>query len=395
MVAFQETSLFEEFSRDASTRNKDPYNRAFSEAWVQALTTDSNLADWYVDCVDFRAAFRPFSDSHAAGMTQKLLQWSLIESPDITDYPIGYDTPAAWQPVIDELASSEELREDFDGRLNAFDPVTSVPERYIGTLIASSLLQSERHHDGDISVLDIGCSRNHGLGWLHARANPKAIWELNRPYPYLRQSSPTTQMQLNRLILPFATQYGAMYGVDQWPIQDELMRRWFRVCRNPAEFLDPKIDAQQTMLESYLEQPDVDIEFVHANFATPDLGDIPATDHTAGLDADAKFDVITSCTMKYLLKPDERRHVTDNAMNHLADGGIYVETGFCYVDQTANGDHPADQLVYLNDWRNPFSFETHVLRKGSEEFETILACDNGRCNTIEPRGILAAYLAAN
>ncbi|MEO7617425.1 MAG: class I SAM-dependent methyltransferase [Candidatus Saccharibacteria bacterium] len=291
--------------------------------------------------------------------TQKQL---LVQYP--LTYPLEFKTAAVWEHAITKIFSDTIHFEEFCLDLENRTVQSNVSERYKAFKLVLMLMKDRL---GEMpSVLDVGCSRNHGLKKL----------ALNLPFQPLEIASPlrikgSTRIGLESHLNTLLRQdFGLSYGIgsDIVPIDMAEQASWVRNCSfYPGELLNTASVSEY----DYLDNNEWDIvSFQQGDFVGKGLfGDD---------DYEGVFDAITVSAFMYQLSDAERKQVRANLRRYLRPGGIII-----YQDFAQQG-YVNSELDFEENWFSshyPYRTLIEFEDKGEELFE-VFRWQNGRCKRV-------------
>ncbi len=341
-------------------------------AFCQALLTILRKAEEYPDLID--CISRTSSESVPSYTVNRLLrafQRQLMYSEPT--YPRAYITEPVWLESITDIFHNVRKFKMFKADLLEKDVQSNVVERYKAAKLVMSLLQNQL--GAAPSMLDIGCSRNHGLKKL----------KLNLPFKPIKCAVKTLgQMPsafLDRLLnetLQSGLSLSSCTGMDVVPLSVGMDAAWAKSCSfYPSELLHEATVAEYDYLDK--------LHLRGVNFVEGDIANCQST-----LLNSQKFDVIFLSTLLYQLTPDERAKVRRNVTHFLTEDGIIVYQDYSTIDSTDSS------LEFENNWfSRVFPYRTIIeFRTGGEQqLYEMFRWSNGRCETWIPGKDLSAILA--
>jgi hypothetical protein len=311
--------------------------------------------------VDAMTEKRPnVKSSFAANIILRAFQKQLIDTPD---YPQAYDEQEVWRESIHNLLGDESTYADIRQDLLERNPQSNVVERYKAFKIIMSLFGNRL---GDSPrVLDIGCSRNHGLKKL----------ALDFPFEnvgYEGQQDKIPNNALGSLIDNALGDQTPLYyglGTDIIDLGNEATAKWAKSCSfYPSELLDKARVSEYDILDT---QPVSNVEFKLGDFSKTGIPSLPP---------EKQFDVITASTVLYQLEEKQREIARKLFRDYLSRNGIIIYQDFAQTDSKRK------TLLFKQNWFNAaYSYET-ILEFGENEgyLSGFLRWDNGRCNKWMP-----------
>ncbi|HVS58582.1 MAG TPA: hypothetical protein VHD60_02460 [Candidatus Saccharimonadales bacterium] len=332
---------------------------AFSQACLQAIerpemvTLEAEL--------DKRTDLMP---SYAANLLLRSMQKQLLRT-DPT-YPFAHTLESAWHESFERLwgdtGTPDELLADIRGR----NVQSNVVERYKAFKLVASLLHERLGEE--ITLMDVGASRNHGLKKLKLDLPFKPVECGVRDHPRFPAALLDT---LANGALKQPMKLGHCVGTDVIPLKDGDDAFWAKSCSfYPSELLDEAAIAEY----DYLDLTDVHgVSFVEGDFTGAGLCS-PA----AGYE---KFDVITASTFLYQLSASKRAHARQLFHGYIAEKGVIIYQDF--VRQSSN----KRELDFEKNWFAalfPYRTLVEFADDSSGRVYEVLRWSNGRCNLWVP-----------
>jgi hypothetical protein len=244
------------------------------------------------------------------------------------------DTPSQKEDLLSDVAN--------------MNVQSNISERY-KSLHAVMQLYGPRY-GADISVLDVGCSQNHGLKRLGLGVGFTEVDEAGDVGVNAALSKPSV---ITRGL-----------GVDVVPITDR-SKQWARACSfYPSELLDEaKVHLYDKL--NAAELPTVGFECV--DLLTQDLPE--------------KFTIIFASTFMYQLSATDRIHMQQKFRSLLAPNGIIVYQDFVEINRTS-----PTGLHFYDDWHGmPYQYRTVIEDSAlwQHELKELYQWENGRCMRVQ------------
>lgn len=275
------------------------------------------------------------------------------------DYPNSFVKASRWTEAIHEIEASPEHFESFRQDMKR-TVQSNVVERYKAIKLAA-LLMAPRI--GEVpNILDVGCSRNHGLKKLRQ----------NLPFmPVLVNSTESSSALVNALVSTAMKQkiaIGHSVGVDRITYGAGNDAVWARSCSfYPTELLNTKSVTEYDYLDAH--------DFCDIEFA---VGDFTA-DGLVSKTKVSRFDLVTASTFMYQLNQSERNRARQNFKRALTPDGAVLYQDFAKVSGDGKG------LEFSKKWSKPYSYRTMIeFGDGSDQIYELFKWDNGRCNALIP-----------
>ena len=340
---------------------------AFSQAILKMVGTPE-LDTILQMMLTYRTSVSP---SYAVNLLLRAFQKQLLVHD--SHFPDDFTSVSVWMTAIRALLDDTGIKAALYRDVLQRETQSNVVERYKAFKLVIGLLQSQLG-DG-LSVLDVGCSRNHGLKKL----------KLNLPFKPVscgvKDSDRLPHALLDSLfngVLRQPLSLGRCQGSDIVPLAATDGRDWAKSCSfYPSELLNAAAVSEY----DYLDSSDI----AGVNFA---IGDFKAAG--MGLHTYAqKYDVITVSTFLYQLSADERVDARRLFKQYLRPGGIIIYQDF--VRPSADGQ----SLEFETNWFDSlFPYRT-LLEFGNDitgQLYEVLRWDNGRCNRWVPGNDMSALL---
>jgi hypothetical protein len=345
--------------------SKDERIAAFSKALFRII--EHGELHGFLDGLERRDSETP--PSSATRLVLRALQKQLMLR-DVR-YPQHYDNETAWLDAFNRLREDPAAMDTFSRDLATRQLQSNVVERYKAFKLALWLMQPLM--SGTPRVLDVGCSRNHGLKKikLNLPFRPVACGLEDDDYPGELLSA-----SFNSLIsapLPL----GRSVGADIVPINGGEDAAWARSCSfSPNELLDPGVVTEYDYLEHV--RP-ADIHFKTGDFAGGGLDEE---------EEDDKFDAVTASTFLYQLAPEKRVRAREIFRKYLSKSGVVIYQDFA--------GHTPDHLdlEFEDDWTIKYRYRTMVEFAGdpSGRLYELFRWDYGRCGRWQPGADIAELL---
>jgi SAM-dependent methyltransferase len=338
---------------------KDRIIAAFSQS-VLNMAGVARMAE-LESVVDSRANITP---SYGANLLLRGFQTQLLKSE--TDYPRLYTTESVWQKAIDNILDDDAAYEQLTKDLTERNVQSNVVERYKAFKLVIGLLHDRLSEE--FQMLDVGCSRNHGLKKL----------KLNLPFrPFMSGFRDTELFPSGLIDVLFnavnkqSLKLGHSVGTDINPIDnDDGNAFWAKSCSfYPSELLDESAVTEY----DYLDHNEVEgVRFIEGDFSAYGL---------KGRPAEKSFDVICASTFMYQLSDEDRVRARSLFRRYLAKDGVIVYQDFVRPSpDDRHLDFERNWFASLFPYRTLIEFEEDKTSTVHEVFRF----DGGRCRQWAP-----------
>lgn len=299
--------------------------------------------------------------SYGANLLLRAVQKQLIDTDP--DYPVEYDEYLVWQSNLSTLLNSSEQSTELFADIKRRTTVSNVVKRYKAFKLASELMSPWLPEAPQ--VLDVGCSRNHGLKKLHLNMSFEPI-ECGITAGDSRLSPALVARLCNAAIASPRT-YGASTGIDISPLDAPGAAKWAKSCSfYPSELLDQAAVAEYDYLEAAT-PPGV-------NFAQADI--LGATVKKLG-----QYDVVTASTFLYQLTSEQRTAARVALRGLVAEGGVVLYQDFAKRGREGSNLHHEDSwFASLYPYRTLAELPS---RSGDQLYE-LFRWSDGRCRQWAP-----------
>lgn len=354
----------------------DKFIAAFNLALIQAYQSDNEvhgLMEWYLDIRTDIAL-----PSHAANLPLRAFQKQLLTLTP--DYPKNFDSVESWLEafavILNDPSSAYEIHRDLANRLVQ----SNKSERYVSIKPLIRMF-ADRMSD-EPRILDIGCSRNHGLKKIATNLAFDPVKSgLGEPGAHIAPYESSLLSVFDQM-LQADVAIGPSTGSDVVPLQDNA--EWAKACSfYPSELANAREDVVEYDVLDVMNVPEV--EFIEANFIRRDIAHLPGYK--------ASFDMVMLSTVMYQLGETERFDMLSNALWHVKPGGIVVVQDFAEIDPS----NPR-RLVYRDHWFDGnYPYRTFVLEvngDGRLEFKEYFRWKTSRCRDVKIMPAACDKLAA-
>ncbi len=353
---------------------KDQRIAAFCKASIESLQESPRYRDLVGRLITDRDDLTP---TNAVNLTLRGLQRQLMLKPR-SGYPEVFEDQHAWKESIEFVCETPPAYEGFSYDVLNRNLQSNVSGRYKAVSLIATAMQSRLGKRP--SILDVGCSRNHGLKRL----------TLGKKYPFryhiagriiedklgnpLAANPDRRSTRKTREALDQGLRLNRSLGIDIEPLDDEGNRAWARSCSfYPSELLDTRLVKEYDDLDQ--------IERKSIGFYQADFSRVTAEE----LEEEApvsRFDMVTFSTVLYQASEEERTKMLKTATALLKPYGIILIQDFVDIDT----DDPS-RLVFYEHWHDePYKYRTILLdpKVRGGNFIEQFRWDNGRCNTLLP-----------
>jgi len=314
--------------------------------------------------------------SDGVNLVLRALQKQLTKIPR-SEYPEAYTYPDPWKEAL-EYATQEgsSFHDEFITDIRTRNVQSNVSERYKAVALVANLMQERLGKKP--SILDVGCSRNHGLKRLtmgnkyrfsQVTAEELVVDNLGVPIKSIPDRQATYSVQE---VLEPGLRLGRSLGLDVVPIENEDNKEWARSCSfYPSELLDrEKVKAYDELDETERQN----VGFYHGDFTDLNFEDFE------GHSPVTRFDVVTFSTVLYQISSEKHEAMFENAKKLLKPNGIILIQDFAEIDLE---DH--SKLRFFENWfKEPYLYRTIMLDPKIQNGGLIelFRWDNGRCNKL-------------
>jgi SAM-dependent methyltransferase len=347
--------------------------RAYSLANLEALVSMPAYRRIIQQAIEAKPDYPP---SALANFTLRALQKPLIDR-ERSGYPRIFTTTAPWLEAIELVSdSTSKMHESYLYDVTERDLSSNIANRYGSVKLVAQLMRSRFNERP--SILDIGCSQNHGLKKL----------SMNSKYPFpdivagelkldaaghvlgLVEEPEATALANQELHQPLRLH--RTVGIDTVSIYDEDTRKFaFSCAHRPSELLDEAKVREYRMLD---EEEKQHVKFVQGDFAAMDLD---AIRKQAGV---KRFDIVNFSTVLYQSTEPIRTIMLERAKQLLKPNGVILVQDFVEVE-------PQDptRLNYYDNWfSQEYLYRTVMLdpAMSQDAFIELFRWDTSRCNQI-------------
>lgn len=347
------------------------YSAAFKELLTEDLGIRRELSYYYAQRHIYDKQYGP---SYTHNKWLRAIQKQLMRNAEIQNYPSeAWKQPGRWRAAITDILANDLVVEEFEYDVIHRETQSNVAERYKSFKLIMLMLRDRLGVEP--SVLDIGCSQNHGLmklatGFHFGKISAVELDSEGRPHTDYEVSSKVNRLLKTRLIL------GPSVGVDAIPLKikkrnsiadefeiDPATREWVKACSfYPSELLDESLVHEYDMLDR--------IDSVNVGFEWLDI-----VDKSLEL-GEGFFDAVTLSTVLYQASDQDRLRMQEVAKRYIKPDGIVIYQDFAVKDR----DDPT-RLHFHETWFNDrFPYHTLVYDPHNpEELQDIFGWENGRC----------------
>ena len=353
--------------------NGDKRIASYSEAARQQLEENPK----YRDLIRSVILERPdISVPQLFSLPLRSLQGKLMELPRST-YPETFDEARPWAETIEFATEPDSpLHEAFVYDLKNRNIQSNVSERYKAPLMVANLMRDRLGERP--SVLDVGCSRGHGLKRMAAvrrfpfskvTAEQLVIDSAGNVADLVPDHDATRAAQF---VVNQRFRLGGSLGIDIEPAEGEDVKKWARACSfYPSALLDKRAVKKYDQLDAFDHK---NVDFYQADFSDLDIEKFEAEAPVSS------FDIVTFSTVLYQVSEDKREAMFENAKRLLNPNGIIIIQDFVGIDPD-----DANKLHFYQNWfKEPYIYRTILLDPKIENGQLleIFRWDNGRCNKL-------------
>ncbi|MFI5271110.1 MAG: class I SAM-dependent methyltransferase [Candidatus Saccharimonadales bacterium] len=346
----------------------DEYTRAHDISFADKLAGDPEMRVVFANLLDPDQLLARQKPGQIAMRVNKSIQ--AIERAEDPLFPVGRDTPEAWEPTHQRLVDDPDYLSKFV--LNLVLPIAAnVSER--GKLLIATAQLSGR--DGGLSVLEIGSSLGLNLKRFAMLGQAgldyeeiQVMTDEDRNGDNRNDVDEARTLALNELIASRSFRLDRGVGMDIFhPENDEPYAQW---AMSNSFYMGELLDRARTEQFSLLTEArpeQVSFEVLDASTDQP-----PEYD---------PFDIVYIPTMLYQLPKDERKAVVRNAHRWVTDDGLIVIQDFANLNRDGTG-----KFYKRNKWRWNYNLWARDLREGDRGFKKLMTAESGRVKrlTLEP-----------
>lgn len=327
---------------------------SFSQAVLSML--ENPYMNELESAVDARTQASP---SYAANLLLRGVQTQLLKHEP--DYPFPFTQETVWRESLQNIFSDQTVFEELIDDILSRNVQSNVVERYKAFKLIIGLFH-ERFSE-EVTMLDVGCSRNHGLKKLHLNLSFKPF------VSGLRQTANFPSDLLDVLFngnLKHQIKLGDCVGSDIVPLRrDGKDAFWAKSCSfYPSELMDKASVSEY----DYLEYNEVDgVTFVQGDFTAGGLSTSPSMD---------SFDIITASTFLYQLNATQLRRARTLFRDLLSKRGVIMYQDFARPSaDRLDLDFESNWFASLYPYRTLIEFADD----SSGSVYEVLRFNNGRC----------------
>lgn len=341
---------------------------AMSRALSELLEADTSVQDLFTGIISTRLKRNNELDfTYLANLTVRSVQNAVL-SCDYEDYPRAFKNVDIWRNELPDILKSRGRASEsqFLADMLLREINSNLSERYKTVQWLGHLSL-----DGSMTMLDIGCSQNHGLVHLSSvdklpfgdvTANVTVDDEVTTDEEITRKLNMLSHTPLN-------VEDG--WGFDVWPIYDEALRDWVRSSSfRPEELEDETAVKRYEMLSNA--RGLTNIHSLHSRYYTdPEI--------IEQILPDKQFDIVTMLTLLYQLSLDDRRAMHEIARDHVAPGGLLLIQDGVSIPDTEN--FALDEVEFDSEYFNaPDNYVALVsVDDSAGAFQELGRFDSGRC----------------
>lgn len=347
-----------------------PGNDQRIAAFCQAVLLALKIPERYGALIEVLQKMAAGSPSYRINHILRAFQHQLLR--DEQAYPRAFTTADVWLESMRQIIQSRsKLARLQDDSLHK-QVQSNVVERYKAMKLVMGLLCPS---SDSLHVLDVGCSRNHGLKKVR----------LNLPFAPMVcgvDAFGTMPMQLLDRLLNDALQapllLGPSTGMDMMPFSLGRDAEWAKSCSfYPSELLNEKTVAEYDYLDK--------ISLHGVDFIEGDIRDAEMLEEHV-----SAFDVVILSTFMYQLQSGERTRARQNALRFLAKDGVVIYQDYGHADSSDT------LLEFEHSWFSQlFPYRTIVEFPYAEpdRLYELFRWSDGRCSTWIPGKDLTEALA--
>lgn len=339
-------------SQIESPSGKDVRVAKFGEAMLN-LIDSPHPPKVLEDIAQTTVAYTP---AHAANRALKLVTNQLVTAD--STYPLEFTTADRWIEGVYMIDNHPDLRAGLRYDAENRQVTSNVVKRYKIFKLGMFLLQ--QHFGVAPKILDVACSRNHGLKRL--RLN----YDFDPIECGLEESTDFPSRLVNTLFnnaINYPTYMGEAIGTDIVPLDNESDKTWARNCSfNPSELLDEKVVSEYDFLDNN-DIPGVGFEL--GNFIEEGLYD----DSELG-----KVHAVITSTFMHQLTRAQQIHCRRLFRKQLTKKGAILYLNFARKS-------PDGRDMNFEDTWDPYTFR--IMAEFADDPDgnlyELLQLENGRC----------------
>lgn len=356
----------------------DPRIAAFARVALRRVREDHK---WSSIVHDFLTERPDLSPSYRSNLFLRAVQADQIANNQ--NYPKAHENTEVWEHTFDDIGQDFERLGQIVVNLHGSNTMSNIAERY--KAIKMVLLMMGHRFD-DVSILDIGCSLNHGLkqlvlnkggsfsrykfGKVEVSIGPDIGEDPSLQIPSLGYTA-----MFNRLMNRKRANIGPSLGVDIMNSEDPVIQEWAISCSfYPSELLDTRRVRNARRLEK--KQPK------QVGFYREDFTDL---DHKRFREKSpvSSYDVVVLSTILYQLNPEERAAMIANAKKYTSPDGLIIIQDFASLKTDPISSMRT--LEFDDHWyAHPYKYRTYVIdmQDPDEQLQEIFLWENGRCDRV-------------
>lgn len=358
----------------------DPSFRLFGQAGLDILER-SDVQEEFINIARHRLARKKESFAYMANITlREVNHQELLEEVRTgkSPYSEGADLPEWWRSKLLQVI----LPADDSQNWNLYNRTvqSNVDARYVIPKIWA-LMNPDRMPEQP-RILDLGCSRNHGLkrlafGDRFPFRDIKVLaadYRKKRPLPDRFDEDKTIRLNERFVHAPFSVRRSV--GVDKVSLEDTNDDLWVKACTHyPGELQNKELVARFDELDKAKTHT---VTQVQASCSS-------AHEMRAALKRRRGFDLIYASNMFYQMSEAEVVETKEIALKYLNPNGYLMTLDSADVDKNSLSGLKFPDEFYDN-VRRPFGYKTMVLdaRNPEEDFEEVFRWKNGRCDLLIP-----------
>lgn len=365
-----------ENKRDNPDDPDDPYFGLYAEAGLRELENkDTQIGLRWL--AEIRSSKQEKAGYLANFILRHIQKGRVQEGEFGSKYPVEYQDIESWQKLIRDSVVHHKYDFEFDARARTIQ--SNIDLRYVNVKLLS-LSQEGRFSECSPTVLDIGCSRNHGLKRLARNQIFKFedLSVLESPFDDNKKVKNTVDTGsssfLNKEFVQTPFTLAPSLGVDMWPIRDDRTKEWVQGC---SFYPQEAADAERMAMFKDLEETVVEwVEFAQADAKR-------GNEFTRATDG-KKFDIVVLSTILYMLSDADRSQIIKNAVGSASDDGYLMVLDSVDADDKNETGLKFPPYFYSED--RPFGYKTLVMDMKQKEkgFQELFRWENGRCKVLIP-----------
>jgi hypothetical protein len=305
----------------------------------------------------------------------KVHQLKVLETGDRSYPEEDLASTEAARRLIKEITAEDNGHFAFDARWRTIQ--TMIDKRYMNVklgwlMLGGAVAERAGTEPAGVSVIDFGCSSNHGLKRL-ARENdfPFSEEEVGVLLPSGKAAPELTARLYEYLRMPFKLASGiGIDSVDPRALQQSL---WVKANCYPSELWAP---------ERLSRFEDLECEVAGVRFAQADCDSLPQLSECIDLDAPSDIVVLSTMLYQHRSNPDRLAKIMNNAKRFAKNFVVVIDSADTDEQSPVGLSFPE----HFYSAERPFGYSLFVLDMHDQKagFQRLLGYENGRCMKMVP-----------